>query len=377
MLTELSQEQQDAIYQIRNGTGHLILTGGAGSGKSTIINHCDLTVAATTGKAALLVGGVTVDSLFAFNRKTWRVDPDRQSRLLAASTDTIIIDEASMIGRNMAKVLHEAGKRLVLVGDWAQAAPVKDDWPFETPLFKQASRINLTQNYRQATGDFYSKLNELRGGRRVDFSEHVKPAPEGTMILTAVNDAAEYYNREYLRHVAGAEHTLTAKYKSRNGRREADLSKTALADSLTVKLGCKVLITYNHVRKEYVNGDTGILTHIAKDHLVVDLDRGKTVTVELLTQKGHYKNADGSFGVAFEATGFPIKLGYALTIHKSQGMTISKVAVDVPSMLRFRDRHGLCYVAFSRVREAGDLYINEWRDDVVYTDKRALKWIDF
>lgn len=169
---ELSQEQSDAVQQIVSTDKPVtILTGPAGCGKSTITNYLrqgvGFCVAATTGKAAMHIDGVTVDSLFCFNRNNWKIWSDKfLEYLMSQVPDRIIIDEASMIGRNMGDVIHEVAqdykKQLLLVGDFAQARPVKDDWITKSRLLDDYNFLRLTECHRQEEGQFLQALNRVR-----------------------------------------------------------------------------------------------------------------------------------------------------------------------------------------------------------------------
>jgi len=165
------------------------------------------------------------------------------------------------------------------------------------------------------------------------------------------------------------------------------IDATPLADGEPLALGCRVLITLNHPGRAYVNGDTGELVEARgvygndlKDELVagkevnpaslgIRLDRtGEIVYVTMVTQET--KDPMG-INVIHSVTGIPVKLGYACTIHKSQGMTVDKAWVDMASLKRFPDsesRHGLAYVALSRTRTIDGLLLGSWDPQVVHCD---------
>jgi len=441
---KLCDEQKQAVEAVRacyaeNKKRAVILTGCAGSGKSTVIKYLletypkDYIVTATTGKAAVNVNGITVDRLFKFNRTTWTVtNQQQQADQMFSTPNSIIIDEASMIGEHMAELLYDAvrsyGKQLILVGDWAQARPVKENWPFNHKLFREAFVINLQENHRQEEGFFYDMLNRIRvGDNAPDISHYFQPRIvstfecEDTMRLMATNDIVDAYNdRRLQQHLEVAKlighqiranfvdmrnNRLRLKYPPTDDKIKNVIDNTNLADGVGLAINCRILITRNG--DGYVNGDTGTLkairierpfAHYDDDeidttepygldesdmfeddwdistdnitHLEVELDRtGSSVNVvkeTISTYSGLDK--DGKLIEEFRVTGLPVRLGYALTIHKSQGMTVPRVWVDLDSIMRFPSeeaRHGLAYVALSRVTDVSGLFIGSWQAQAI------------
>ena len=170
----LSPEQQRALDKLAGiGSGVAVLTGEAGTGKTTVVKFLKLArpvaVCAPTGVAAMNVGGPTVDSMFSYDRTTNETRSQKRLDLIMSIVPkVIIIDEASMIGSRMAaylfKVAKTYGKILILVGDWAQASPVKDGWATESELVLGAELIKLTEVHRQSDEAHLAALNDLRRG---------------------------------------------------------------------------------------------------------------------------------------------------------------------------------------------------------------------
>ena len=243
----------------------------------------DYTVTATTGRAAVIVGGQTVDSLFQFSRDTWTVrSSDRQVERMENCADKIIVDEASMVGVNMARILYGAavafGKTLILVGDWAQASPVKEIWPFQSTLFEEAKIINLRENHRQEEGHFYDMLNRIRVGDNSPdiayyFQTRIVPTYDDktAVRLTGIKTYAREYNiRELRKHALENNHVewvqdcdvkdtrpsfLREKYPTDDKKRKQLIDNASLAHELPLALDCRALLTWNS--EAYVNGDTG------------------------------------------------------------------------------------------------------------------------
>ncbi len=389
---QLCAEQQAAFDRIENFTGRVIaLTGAAGSGKSTVIRHLlnkgahDYRMTATTGKAALQVGGVTVDRQFYFSRNNWEVrDESVLNRIMGSCPRRIIIDEASMIGYNMASLIYQVAEDydriLVLVGDWAQAAPVKDRWPFESNLFSDVEFIKLRENHRQDEADYMHALNQLRRGDLGCggfFESRVVDRPgEGAVILTGTNARAAQYNnirlKKLVAETGNTTHELFTSMVDYTGYEQDKLEtyaeQSGLAHQLRVCKECRVLITRN--TDTAVNGDTGVLEDIGGSFLRVRLDRGGVVYLRRITVDVYGANMK----LMAKLTGYPMRLGWASTVHKAQGSTLYRAAVETD--FRFPTRqHGLMYVALSRTITADGLYLRDWNAGEVYCDSHVLPYI--
>jgi len=441
---ELSASQEAAVVKIMDGSWRaLVLTGPAGSGKSTVVKYVmaqdpkRYTIASTTARSALLVGGCTVDSLFCMRRRDWSVwSEEVLEKQMAAAGRVIIIDEASMIGSGMAGVLRAAAsrhnKRLLLVGDWAQASPVRDDWPFNTRLFKEAEWAWLRENFRQGDGDFLSALNEVRRGEvspptaELLQTRVTMDPPEHAVRLYATNIAVDVYNTKRFEElvqrdtfIAVLPQTSAVNGSVKDFVAENLVKASPLADNTKIAIGCRVMVTYNinTLSGRVVNGDTGDVVDVLyrrpgtageifsasgvideanvlraaemdpsnKAHLAahalgpvevcVRLDRTDAeVYIGRITIKVPTNPQETSF---VSLTGYPLRLGYAYTVHKSQGMTIPKVHVDVWSLARFpKDgRHGLAYVALSRVRKLEDLTLSGWVGGAVCLDSDVERYV--
>lgn len=403
---ELSKDQKKAIQIIESTHRNVILTGKAGAGKSTIINilrkrHPKWGCCSTTGKSALLINADTVDSFFKYDRVENKCfNEDMLFNNMNACDDTIIIDEASMVGKKMLDfLLHKAAnfdKRLILVGDWAQTAPVKDDWffPIDDDEFLF---LKLTECHRQESGEFLQCLDKLRNGIQdsqvnklmlTRILPKIDDNDDSFLILFGTNKKAKEFNQRKVNHLL----KLEIQNGTGNGKGFTEqvkiipysnsYTKTTLenmknnspfANDITFAIGCKVLLTYNNKSKGFVNGDTGILLDYNNfNHsYVVKLDRNEKI-IEIERMQVDVKNPKGQ--VIYTIFGYPIKLGYALTVHKSQGMTIPKVYVDIESM-SWMHMHGIVYVALSRVRKIEDLFVSTWEPNIAVVDPVVLPYI--
>ena len=294
----LSPDQVSAVNFIAASTPEthpvIVLTGGAGSGKSTVIDvlqqELDVAICATTGRAAVSIGGVTVDRLLHLNRSNLHFPSTGLQRFedaMAALPDRIIIDEASMVGRLMANYIYDfvvtqSAKQIILVGDWGQARPVKDDWITGSHLWTKTPPeiLRLTENHRQADdAEFADMLNRLRVGQstaedHAAFTKCQAPAPDddslrsgGRCYLFGSNAKADNVNSRIVTSLISAGAlgvTLTARFSSakpvKPRQRASILSASPIADGIPACIGARVMITKNG--EGVVNGDTGTLVAI-------------------------------------------------------------------------------------------------------------------
>lgn len=425
----LSQEQRDAVTKILTGSDFLtILTGVAGAGKSLVTHFLRktgmVTVTATTGKAAINIGGITVDSLFCFNRTNGDVwgDPEfMEKRFYVDCERIILIDEASMLSMVMLRtIIHLAkrhDRRLVLVGDWGQASPVVTNaeqlqqlhpdmeviWPTSIPEFRDHHLIKLTECHRQSDASFLAALNEIRLGHcpqsvdhlfRGRVMDHDHPFFDYRCLrMFATNRSADGYNREKLNQL-----TLTlgvppilleSRFECRrrkpysDAQEEAFKDQSPLAHRVPVCTGARVLFVRNENPAEmrrYVNGDTGVLTHVTFDEndqplsLRIQLDRTED---EIEVQRVGIVVCDPAGRELYAISGFPIRLGWAMTVHRTQGLTTDYAWLDVRSLHAMRYAggqqalHGLAYVGLSRCRSLEGLYLAGWDPSVIWSDPKV------
>lgn len=417
-----------------------MLIGEAGTGKSTAIEGLEqriaITKSAMTGKAAILIGGMTVDSLFCLNRPN---DGYGQPTVWSTSmlnwnmkscSDIIMIDEAGMLGYHMFEVIHDIcqsyGKTLVLVCDYVQLGPVKDAWAVNHHAIRSADVIKLTKVYRQKDAEMLKGFYHLRRGQAADaypyFAECQCVSPQELddtwMRLYATNKSSNDFN--YHR-ICGFNQTAPATCKVRDIRHEergkdkmtvqqmerlCEDSPLAHGQFAIFAAGCRVVITCNDIppttddegntlsprerskMRRYMNGDTGTIETMnvqkIKDHKGAEgnavvgarirLDR----TGESIYVSPHIaETKDASDRTVALIWGMPIALGYAITIHKAQGMTLQKVYVDLSTIRYFPQgsRHGLGYTALSRATSKEGLKWSGWSDDVFEVDQQVHDYI--
>ncbi len=421
----LTDEFERALSLLEQGRG-LFLTGKAGTGKSTLIRHfMSLTdrrvvVAAPTGIAALNVDGYTIHRLFNFRTTTnlaevldGRYRPGRFASTLA-SLDTLILDEASMVRADLFDMLVAAlerfgpkpgtpfgGVQLVLVGDLFQLPPVVTDSEREffetrypTPYFFSADRFSLadfptvalTTVFRQL-GDqrMTGLLNAVREGvlverARADLNsrtdpEFEPPDDEFWLTLAPTNRVVSARNRQRLERLPGEVFVNRA---SRSG--DLEMFDPPVEEALELKAGAQVMMLNNDSANRWVNGTLGKITDLwrANGELVVEVEfrDGTTAEVPPFTWEATRPVVEvGALRreVVGTYTQLPLKLAWAITIHKSQGQTLDRLVVDLRGGAF---DYGQVYVALSRCTSMDGLVLTRpVLPKDLKTDRRILRFL--
>ena len=410
---QLTPNQQAAVDLMRSGA-NVFLTGGAGTGKSTIIRAY---MAATTNKVFLLaptgiaasrIGGMTIHRCFCLKQRIYA--PEQMMNLSAAQViayqevDTLIIDEISM---TRVDILHAidlslqqanedsrpfGGKQIILVGDLYQLSPVAgpgerhilEEWyggiyPFHAPGWRYGDfqSVCLDAVQRQADPVFIDILNSLRIGGNMNYQEietygnlrwvealqqlnrlisiRFDP-PEGATVLSPSNSLVAYINRNSDRLHHGDIHRFEAKVWG-----HVDFDEISAEKILELRIGSRVILLANKNIDEksfaYSNGDQGVILEITETSLKIRLDRGNEIDVGKSLWENKSMNVDMEKRSIEEkligtCNQFPVKLGYAITIHKSQGLTLEKVHLSLQSPMF---SSGMLYVALSRCRSLAGL----------------------
>jgi ATP-dependent DNA helicase PIF1 len=397
---DINPEFKEALELLENTNRSLFITGNAGTGKSTLLEYFkqtskkSLAVLAPTGVAALNVDGQTIHSFFLIPPN---ITPDKvlehklsaKRKKLIASLDMIIIDEASMLRADLLDCIDVSlrhyrkeeslpfgGVQMVFIGDLYQLPPVvagqteKDMFRslYQSPYFFSAkvmqelemSVMELEKIYRQTDNQFINLLNKVRDNRishqELDFlnqrcNPELQANDDFVITLTTTNAAADKKNLKELAKLDSAHQTYY-------GETEGDFGKRSLPTQkeLELKEGAQVMLLNNDAAGRWVNGSIGVITDISFDDiegddvLTVKLDTGKSVKITKHSWNIHkYFFNEDTQKIDTEIAGsfhqFPLRLAWAVTIHKSQGKTFEKVNIDI-GWGAFA--HGQVYVALSR-----------------------------
>ncbi|GGE93848.1 ATP-dependent DNA helicase [Mycetocola zhadangensis] len=422
---ELSREQQYVFDLIEGTREHIFVTGRAGTGKSTLLNHLSwrtekqIVICAPTGVAALNVGGQTIHSLFRLPIgliADHDIDQNDALKKLLNTIDTLVIDEVSMVNADLMDAIdrslrqarqrrHEpfGGVQLVLFGDPYQLAPVpghgderayiadtyRSFWFFDAKVWQetQLKVIELVEIHRQADADFKHMLNAVRFGQVtaeiagiLNSTGARTPPDDGTITLATRNDIVNRINAAALAKLPGRALKAEAEVSGDFGK-----ASYPADESLELKVGAQVMFLRNDSGgggdgQRWVNGTIGTVTKIDVN-VFVDVD-GEIFEVEpVVWEKYRYSYLAATKKlkkeIVAEFTQFPLRLAWAVTIHKSQGKTYDRAIVDLG------DRAfspGQTYVALSRLTSLDGLYLSRPlrpRDIIVDKDvERFMRGIE-
>ncbi len=395
------------LLEILN-SNNLFLSGGAGVGKSYLtlkvikdIQAKDKSVIplGSTGISAVNIGGYTLHSFFIFGlakslNELKEQDRKNRSRInelkkILQNSNLIIIDEISMVSATLMDMIYYrldslgfSGK-LMVVGDFYQLPPVKRQ-EFKNSLFKEEvyafeswawERFNfknviLTEVKRTTDLEFINILSKIREGvcdlevKRYLSSllDNNLPKDIEPTYLFGRNIEADSMNREKLYKLDGQEAlyfwSMTTHKRIHEKRLESWSNSLPVVKSLHLKVGAPVIFTVNSWGK-FVNGQRGVVVELGEDYIVVRSNsRDITVTVhefEMLELNSDTLEPE----VVATVSQYPIKLAYAITIHKSQGMSLSSLVCNLDNLFSI----GQLYVAISRAIEPKLLKIEYSRSD--------------
>lgn len=386
---------------------HIFLTGGAGVGKSytinQIINHYrtqkdkQIIPLGSTGVSAVNIGGFTIHSFFAFgisnNLKELKISDKRnKSKLnelkkILKVTDLIIIDEISMVSADIMDMINYRLNRLgylgklLFVGDFYQLPPIqkfnKKDNLFEDKLYAFESEawinfnptiIELTKMKRTKDIEFTHILHKVRIGQcDNEVIEYMKKLTTNQIkiknptYLFGRNIEVNFMNKTKLNSIKQKEHILNAKLEQHNKKihekRLATWKKTLpIEEELILKEGVPVLFTINRWGK-YANGERGIVQKIEEDYIIIEKEnefvRVQRHDFDLLDIESDNNGKIQTIKLA-TLSQFPLKLAYAITIHKSQGMSIDNLICNVDNIFA----PSQFYVAISRAINPNNLILD-------------------
>jgi len=397
-LDALNPDQKQALELLSSGE-NIFLTGGAGCGKSYVVRHFmkdvipkQMPILASTGAAAVLLGGRTFHSFFGlgimeggFEATFQRVSNDKRLLKRLSEVEGVILDEVSMIpgealrlAETLSRVARKSdlpwgGMRMIAVGDFAQLPPVtrtgQRDWAFQSEAWSQSGFIpyKLTHNERIQDESYLSVLNKVRVGT-VDsevrsFLDAHQFEHDDTDLATRLfsrRDQSLTYNLERLSDIESEEVMIPSIYFGSEKHQEMLMKQGPVPVQLQLKVGAEVMFIQDDPQKRWVNGTRGTVVSIEDDKIVVEKRQGRDVTAE--KQQFSYLDADGQ--IVASVIQFPLTLAYATTIHKSQGATLDELWCDLSNLWE----PGQAYVALSRLRYSRGLKILKWSPNSIKVD---------
>jgi ATP-dependent exoDNAse (exonuclease V) alpha subunit len=318
-------------------------------------------VSASTGIAAQNVGGTTLHSLLGMRPQDERPDYGRVQRRLSGH-NMLIVDEISMVNSQMFDIMLDAlinaapAIKLVCVGDFMQLPPVPPGrFAFYSSNWSEITPIVLSTQHRQNDRFFIDALYDVRTGR---ITERLKELiaqrttyqlPRESTLLASRNDVVNDTNKARLMELRGdaREYEWECRIKDKYTTEEKLLKRCRFPDVLYLKPEARVVMLTN--TEDWKNGSTGKVTKCGGSIVHVELDSGGRVAVP----RAKEEVLGGDKQVQAVVTQFPMKLAFALTIHKAQGMTMDRVSIDMNN--HFATGH--TYVALSRCRTKEGLYL--------------------
>lgn len=396
---DFNPEFRRALQAVELSGRNVFVTGRAGTGKSTLLDYFrnttkkNVAVLAPTGVAALNVRGQTIHSFCGFRPGVTsekareagakaRKREDKKTRLYRA-LEAVVIDEISMVRADLFDCLDQflrsargekkrpfGGCQAVMIGDLYQLPPVvtgaerglfrdhyRSPYFFAARVFDELATeyIELEKIYRQKDNAFIALLNAVRNNsvsakhlaainRRV--GPRFAPPPDRFYItLTPTNDRARQINEERLGRIAGRPHRFTGTLHGLFGERDLPTDI-----ELVIKRGAQVMMVNNDAARRWVNGSVGRVERIEDEAILVRLENGETEEVvpytwEIISYSYNEDAARLESNVVGSFTQYPLRLAWAITIHKSQGKTFERVILD---MDRGAFAAGQTYVALSR-----------------------------
>ena len=419
LVSILNENQMNAFNTIERTHSNILILGQAGTGKSTFVQYLKsasakrIVCACPTAISALNIGGQTIHSLFQIQPRDF-IMPEllklkAKPRNILNATDVLVIDEISMVAPDLLDAIdilaraarHNnepfGGIQVVAIGDMFQLPPVitreseqyyetaygyKNAYFFDSNVYKRSHFIKYDFNtvYRQNDDDLLKHLVRLRDNdmTALDFFNNCKidceDVRKNAVIITPFRAVAERINSDKLNQIDAPEIIY-------NGMINGNFNSNDVPAPMELKLKQGALVMFVKNGDRWHNGSVGIVERLnAKEIIVQLLDDNKNDLVIVKPEKWEkieYSRDENDRIVENEIGSykqFPLMLGYAMTIHKSQGKTLSKVIIDIS---RGAFAHGQTYVALSRTRHANDMHIVKPLSsrDIIF-DKRILDFVN-
>lgn len=412
----------DAIAQKLHNKTNVFLTGGAGVGKTTITREVikkfedeakKVAKLASTGMAATLIGGQTLHSFLDLGiasnivelEKNGKLEIKKKNKKLISSMSLIVIDEISMVSESLFEMIElrlkqsEFNGALLVVGDFLQLPPVVRGYDEVKFAFESSSWdrfdfdiVELTHIYRTDDVHFIELLHNVRFGY-VDekihnhLNEYIKPIPHNLSQFTFLfgkNISAQNHNKMQLSFIENELITKEAQVvkhlrSTKDNEVDSFMNDARIEKNLELKIGAPVLFTRN--AWNYFNGERGEVVNIDTNYVYVQKSDGKVVKLEAVVQskvRWSEKIVNGKKEIVeedlFSVYQFPIKLAFAITIHKSQGMSIEDLIIQTNEIFA----PSQFYVALSRSSNPSRLILiapsRQWYE-LIYVNMKAMAFV--
>ena len=386
---------------------NVFLTGPAGSGKTHLLNkyinflkdnYVDVGITASTGIAATHMGGTTIHSWTGMGIKDSVTKGDLEelkSRKYLKDrfdrTQVLVIDEVSMLHHFRLDLIDEicrhmknvdapfGGLQVILCGDFFQLPPIARfgepaaQFAYESEIWKTANFkiCYLEEQHRQTDRDFLKVLNEIRKNRLSEEGMKCLKARQNKKTYQGIeptrlhthNIDVDLINQKELEKLHGQQREYQMETKGRKPLTDSLIKSCLAPENLKLKVGAKVMFVKNNFEEGFVNGTLGKVVAFNPDGPVVEIANGKTIHVKpaswMIEEDGKSKASIGQY---------PLRLAWAITVHKSQGMSLDAIEVDLSKSFE----KGMGYVALSRVRSLEGLTLLGLNDMAVMVRGEVL-----
>lgn len=426
-------ETLDKIIKLINDGRNIFITGGGGVGKSYLLNQLreiyDITVTSSTGISAVNIDGQTLHrwAHIGIGQIPWMFCANNILKHDLHKKDILdckilAIDEISMISSGILEYINKVvqkvrgnkkpmgGIQTILIGDFFQLPPVNlgktqelgltdkvvdvpVDYCFNSKLWKdlKLEAIMLTEVHRQDNKELANALNNIRSGnvskediKLFEDRNGITP-PETAIRIYSTNREVDRYNQIEYNKLTGKEYKYEARDKFYKGKKIVnpwdkdsqltDNQKKVMEEfdknckaqrEIKLKVGARVMLLQNiNIGSGLCNGTCGYVKQLRENSVLVEFDNNTVRWIESESFQLHSKGE-----LLIEREQIPLMLAYSATIHKVQGMTLDKVAID---MKRIFDK-GQCYVALSRVTSLDGLYLNNFDKSKIMVDPNIINF---
>ena len=402
--------QEKALALLKSGR-NIFLTGSAGTGKTYVLNqftqhlqdaNINVAITASTGIAATHIKGSTIHSWTGIGIKQLLTEKDlrnlKKKKYLRDQFDKVkvlIIDEISMLHKDQLNSINQVltyckenneafgGVQIVLCGDFFQLPPIgkygersSDKFSFMSTAWQNANFniCYLTKQFRQNDNSLGSVLEEIRSGNVTQESIEVLKNAANTTFESGIeptklytpNEDVDFMNNTHLADLPGKSRFFKAKTSGDKALITVLKNTVLTQNDMPLRIGAKVMFVKNNVEKGYINGTLGEIIKYSS----VGIPVVKTLDNEKITASPEEWSVDDEKGNALASyKQIPLRLAWAITVHKSQGMTLDAAELDLGRTFE----RGQGYVALSRLRDIDRLRLLNFNSVSLMVDALAMK----
>ncbi len=403
---KLTPSQEAGFEALMEGEENIFLTGGPGTGKSFLIrrflDECEdeVPVVASTGAAAILIGGRTFHSFFGLGimqggpeAVTAKAMKNKRLRKRLKDTDVLVVDEVSMLSgdtlncaEQIARSIRRSqqpwgGIRMIVVGDFAQLPPIsrgkEKEWCFLSQAWKRSNfkKIVLREVKRTEDAEFLEVLEDIRWGRvspkvQTFLNERLSQSDTADSEVPHVfprRAQTDQFNRARLNEIGFKSRFYPTEYGGKEIYIDRLKRDAPIPEVLELKESALIMLRMNDPKQRYVNGTVGTIEGLEDDLLLVRVHK-RVIEIEPFS----FTVLDDEGEEAAFARNFPVTLAYASTIHKMQGTTLDRCHISLKALWE----PGQAYVALSRARSGNGITLMDWEPGSILADQTVQKFYE-